>query len=486
MKRTDGHQTRNGQSTKMPTDAIQALSALASRVSLGYKMGFSHQGDRNLNETLGYPTKLSSADLISRWKRQDIARAIVDRPVKATWRGKIYLQEPDIEDSTPLQDSFDVLMRDLNLKREFMRVDRLSQLGHYAVMLLGFDDSGESTWSQAVEGQRELRYVKVISEKNAEISSWEQDTSNPRYGLPRLYNIKLQHPGREEKTTSIQVHYSRVIHVVSDLLEDEVEAEPVIKTAYNRLMDIEKLVGGSAEMFWRGARPGYAGKADKDYQIDEDTEGKLMDQLKEYEHNLRRFLVTEGVDIESLAQQIADPQGHIKVQLMMLSSLTGIPLRILVGSERGELASSEDDSNWKEWVQDRRTETAEPSILKPFIDKMIITGVLPPPKSEEAGYVIMWPDLFTMDEKERADVGSKRASALSSYAREPMAETLLPFEGFLRYVLRMDETEVDHILEMQEQQLEDLLQEDDVLGEEDFEETTGSRAGESGPGESGS
>lgn len=465
MERTNKH-SKTGPSYSDLEKKLQVLSTLTTRIGLGRQMGFSHNGDRDLFKTLGYPEKIESSDLISRWRRQDIARAIVDRPVKATWRGNIELKEPDQEEKTDLELAYAQMENDLSLKSIFMRVDRLAQLGDYAVILLGFDDSSPNTWPLPVtEGERQLRYLKVISEKNAEISTWEQDTSNERFGLPRTYNIKLKHPGEEEKTTSIRVHHSRIIHVVPDKLENEVEGESVLKTAYNRLMDIEKLVGGSAEMFWRGARPGYAGKADPDYKVDTDLEQKMQEQIQEYENDLRRIMVMEGVDFESLAQQVADPKGHIEVQIMMLSALTGIPSRILIGSEQGQLAAGQDSDHWKEWVHDRRTETAEPTIIRPFVKRMLRYGVLPEPLDDLLGYEVSWPDLFTLGEKDKAEVGSKRAAAISSYAREPMAESLVPLEGFLRYIMRLDDQEVTHILEMQENRIDELMEEENELDE---------------------
>lgn len=466
MNRKNGSTNRSAPTYSELENQLQVLSAITNRIALSSRMGFSHGGERDLFSTLGYPKEVSSNDLISRWKRQDIARAIIDRPVQATWRGDIGVVESTEEDETELEKAYKILDNDLGLKRLFMRVDRLAQLGKYAVILLGYDDSSPETWSMPVtSGDRQLRYVRVVSEKNAEISTWEQDNSNARYGLPRLYKIKLRHPGQTTKQASLNVHHSRLIHVAPDLLENEVEAEPIMKTAYNRLMDLEKLIGGSAEMFWRGARPGYAGEAKENYKVDDDVKEKIQKQIEEYENDLRRIMVMEGIDLKNLAQQIADPKGHVEVQMQMISSLTGIPLRILTGSERGQLASGQDDDNWKEWLHDRRTEQSEPVIIRPFIDRMIESGVLPGVKSELEGYQISWPDLFTLGEEEKSKVGKERSDAIARYASEPMAETLVPPEAFLRYVLRMEDNDVNHILEMQKTHMGDIVREEEELEE---------------------
>ncbi len=468
----NGTPKRTSPSRKELEQQLQTLSVLTSRLKMASGLGLSFGGDRDLYETLGYKKSLRTADFIQQWKRHDIARAIVDRPVKKTWQGPVFVTESTEEDETVLEKSFKELEKDLQLKNKFMRVDRLSQLGRYAILLLGFDDSDQETWGQPVStGKRELRYIRVIGEQNAEISTWEQEQDNPRYGLPRLYKVKFRKPGQKDQHTSLTVHHSRVIHVTPDLLEDEIEGIPVIETAFNRLQDLEKLVGGSAEMFWKGARPGYAGNADPDYKLGADVEEKLKEQLDEYEHNLRRFIVSEGIDLKSLAQQISDPKGHVEVQMQMISAVTGIPLRILLGSERGQLASAQDDDNWKEWIYTRRQEQSEPGIVRPFVDKMISHEVLPPIIDQNQDYEVSWSDLFTMSDKEKAEVGKDRAQALANYVKEPMAQQDVPLEGFFRYFLRLDDQEVEHLLELHQGQMEDLLEDEAALEQQIETET---------------
>ena len=126
------------------------------------------------------------------------------------------------------------------------------------------------------------------------------------------------------------------------MLEDEVNGLPRLEAVFNRLLDLEKIVGGSAEMFWRGARPGFQGIVSEGYNMTDEDIDELQKQLDEYEHGLRRFLINRGVSLDALAQQVSDPRNHVDVQLQMISAITGIPRRILTGSERGELASTED------------------------------------------------------------------------------------------------------------------------------------------------
>ena len=265
--------------------------------------------------------------------------------------------------------------------------------------------------------------------------------------MPLIYDI-TDTDAESSTTSQILVHHSRVIHVTDEMLESEVYGTPRLEVVFNRLMDLEKLVGGDAEMFWRGARPGYHGKLDKDFQMTPAFKEDLKDQINEYEHDLRRILISEGLDLTALAQQISDPTPHVDVQIQMIAAEKGIPKRILTGSERGELSSTQDKEEWLTYVQSRREEFAEPKIVRPFVDRCIEYGILP--AAGEDGYTIKWQDLFAISEKERVEIGKIRAEALSKYAASPMAEMTIPPDEFLKYFLGLTKEEVELIQEARE------------------------------------
>lgn len=438
---------------------IQVLSALVARMALANQLGTQqYGGDRDIYQALGYMTDIKFSDYFGRYIRQDIAKAIIDRPVAVTWRGDIRIMESKESEDTPLEKAWVDLDRLLGLKSRLARLDRLTGIGKYGVLLLGLNDvqQTEDFVKPVTGGTKKLLYVKPLSSESAQILEYETDPSNERYGLPTIYSITIQEMENGSSRT-IRVHYSRVIHIVDDILESEVEGNPRLEVVFNRLMDLEKLVGGDAEMFWRGARPGYAGKLDKDYQITTATMEDLQDQIDEYEHNLRRILVNEGLDLQSLAQQIADPATHVDIQIQMISAVTGIPKRILTGSERGELASTQDKSEWLEFVQTRRDEYAEPRILRPLIDKLIELGVLP--KAGEEGYTILWSDLFAMSKKDKVEIGRTRTEALRAYASQPMTEAIVSPEAFFQFFLGLDEDEINLIEEMRDSEISNEVRE---------------------------
>jgi hypothetical protein len=53
--------------------------------------------------------------------------------------------------------------------------------------------------------------------------------------------------------------------------------------------------------------------------------------------------------------------------MALISAGTGIPQRVLMGSEQGKLAAKQDRANWDNRVTDRQTDFAGPLVLRPFV-----------------------------------------------------------------------------------------------------------------------
>ena len=449
---------KSDKDTQTQLKRIQALSTLVSRATLSGRMGQQYGTDvgtysRDIYEALGYPLELTYQDFVTRYVRQDIARAVIDKPVDGSWQGGCLIQESTDED-TALEKSWKSLIQreELNVFGKLNRLDKLVGIGSYGVLLFGLDDVAQKDqFALPITAGKssQLMYLQPLSEDSAKISQWETKTANPRYGQPLYYDVTLAQPG-SDSTTNLRVHFSRVLHIPGEILEGSVEGASRLLPIYNRLFDLEKLVGGSAEMFWRGARPGYKAKVEPDFTLTTDDEDDFKDQLDEYEHNLRRFLVAKGMDIDSLETQVADPSSHVDVQIQMISAQTGIPKRILTGSERGELASTQDLTSWYSLLQARRENYLPGSILRPFIRKCQDIGVLAPVKSEEAGYSFVWTPLFEKSDAEKAEVGKIRATALNQYAAQPMAEAIVPPEAFYKYFLGLEQDQIDMITKLQE------------------------------------
>ena len=207
-----------------------------------------------------------------------------------------------------------------------------------------------------------------------------------------------------------------MIHVAEGLLENEVYGEPRMKKVFNRLEDLDKIVGSSAEGFWQQAAPTYNLSPKKDFEFSATAMTAAAEELQKVMHNMQRYMASEGVDVETLSGTIASPKDAFDVVISIVSGKTGIPKRILLGSERGELASSQDEANWLGRVGQRQQQHVEPHILRALIQRFIDINALPAPASGEYG--VKWDQLFYLNELETAMVRMRNGLAVKNMTGE--------------------------------------------------------------------
>ena len=424
-----------GYSSGTSADEVKELLVKASglRSELSNRFGYKAS---SLYTALDYPTTLTYDDYRQRYKRQDIANRVVSAPVKYTWSKEPYVSETAEED-TVFEREYEAFAKETNLYFWLRKADLLASLGRFSVLFLGFDDDSEDI-SYPAENIKGINYLNALPENRVGISLWDIDPNSPRFGLPNAYQINFI--SGDAGTATRLVHWTRVIHIAENTLESEVYGIPFMEPIYNRLLGLDKLCGGSPEMYWRGARPGYTAQAMQDSIVNQSQLNSIKQELTNYVNDMQRFLFVEGVDIKALAPQVVSPKEHVEVQLQMIAAATGMPIRMLTGSERGELASSQDERAWLKLIEQRRESVAKEIILEPLIDRLIALGVLPTPTTD---YTVTWDPLVVLEEKDKAEIGRLRTEALSQYVSTPGASTVVPENLFLKRELSFSDEEIE-------------------------------------------
>jgi len=380
---------------------LHALSLALDRYNMRTQAGLTYGTDRDLYATLGSKTKLEPKDYRERYERGGITERIVEAYPGGTWSGGATIVEdpkPDVD--TPFELAVVELFKRLDVWSIVQRADILAGLGRYSVLLIG--EAGKlNTELKRVTSADKVLYLTPYSEEFAKIEKSVSSTSDPRFGLPELYTLTFGDTKLNRK-----VHHSRVIHVAEGLLTNDVMGKPRLRAVWNYLDDLEKIVGGGSEAAWKRADPGIQADLDPDVEMDTDDEAALEDEIDEYMHGLRRFMRTRGVNLNMLQTQVAAFGGNATAVLQLISATTGIPHRILTGSERGELASTQDRNNWNDRITERRRDFAIP-LVSALIDKLIAINALPEPSE----YEVTWPEIEELDESEKATVTATLAGA---------------------------------------------------------------------------
>lgn len=374
-----------------------AAATLLERAKFMRQIGMTFNGQRNVWEVLGYPKDITTEMYREQYERGGLMGCVVDIPVDATWKGRGELRETDnVKRDTVFEKAWDELSQRLNIWSTFQRVDKLSRLGNYAVLLIGAP--GELDQELPSGKPEQLFYLQPFSQEDAKVEESETSAKNPRFGQPTKYKLKRTDVSSPELQRP--VHWSRIVHIAENLLDDEVNGRPALQRVWNDFENLEKVKGGGSESFWLRANQGLHLDIDKDMQLKDanDMIEKLKEQADAYKHQLTRWLRTRGVSVETLGSEVADFKNPAELLLTLIAGTARIPKRILTGSEMGELASSQDRDNFADIVDDRRTSHASPNIVRRTVDRLIKYKYLPTPKEP---YWVEWPER-TMSEADRA------------------------------------------------------------------------------------
>jgi hypothetical protein len=402
-----------------------------------------------------YLLNITIQDYRTMFDRLGLARRAVE-----IWPDECWQMSPNVyEHKDPKLTDFEKAWNDLQTEFAMCsllhRADVLSGIGAFGIVLLGINDgkqlhepvAGVSEVTGKIEPNkdRELLYLRTFDESVLTIDALEDNVANPRYGKPRIYSIQYQEPGgKVSKITTTKVHWSRVIHIADNRESSETYGTSRLQSIYNNLSDIKKVSGGSAEMFWKGGFPGYLFELSPEAiqlgaELDVDS---IKEQLKLYFDGLQRYLGLQGgVTGKSLSPQVADPVGHVDIQLKLIALSLGVPYRLLLGTEEAKLASVQDKRTWNSRVARRQINYLTPMVVRPFVDRLVGLGVLPTPEQ----YVVDWPDLNATTDDDIAKVALNRTDAFAKYVQGDVHMLMSPRE-YLTVVHKMTEAEADAVL----------------------------------------
>jgi hypothetical protein len=415
----------NGNATTVPpwmTPILRSFQAVTSRLGLSHRLGSTHDGLREMEEVFGYKDRLTYADFKHVYSRGGLGQRIVTFWPEATWSQPPRVRDdPEAADPTPFEQAWETFAERLGLYRRLAHADVLAQLGHYAGILIGV--RGQDVLSQPATPVRSLDdilFLQPYSEELLQIETFGSDPSQPEYGKPLTYRL-LSGTSQDSADASLRrptragviVHASRVLHVPGQrgLDDPDIYGVPILEAIYNTLVDQMKEVGGAGEMFYRDAKGRYVAEARDGFRLSAEDREFLEQEAAEWQHGMRDFLRVMGLDVKQLGGIVADPSNHFTVGMQIICGTIGVPLRILLGTERGSLASSQDENDVLRGATRRQVTYAEPLALRPFTEKVfaIVPAMQPPQRP-----VVEWPNLWALSEIQQAEVMKNRAQAVQA------------------------------------------------------------------------
>lgn len=384
--------------------AIDGIRMRLAQASLGYT------GKRDHYRDFGWPKELRFVDFKRMYERNSLATAAVDKTVAKTWETNPALWEHERPLESRLEKEIAEHFEDFNIWRGMMETDRRSMVGQYAAFIMMLAD--EKPFDQPVErvapGITSLLGVVPCWENQLKPVTYNEDQLSPDYGKPIMFEFTEYARDNPATHRTIRVHADRVIVWSED---GTLDGRSVLEPGYNDLLDAEKVRGAGGEGFWKTARGApiiEAGEGQSPASVAKNmgvTPAELIDkinnQLDDFQQGFDKGLMLGGMTAKPLQISLPNPDGFHSIPVNCFAASVNMPVRILLGNQTGERASTEDAKEWAKANMARRSNLAVP-VIRGFIRRLVKFGILP-----DVRWTIGWDDLTEATAAEKLDRSAK-------------------------------------------------------------------------------
>ncbi|WP_313030467.1 anti-CBASS protein Acb1 family protein [Brucella sp.] len=402
---------------------IRALANAAARRLDVMFPGFFATAKHNHYADFGYPEFISFDMLYGMYCRNGVGAAGVDKTILKTWQDAPFLQEKQRDGSegnatkeTPLEKDIRERFTDLRVWSRIAEADRRSLVGRYGGLILRLADS--KTFSEPVDTVPGgiLGLVEVIPawEGQLQVSQWDTDEKSQTYGQPLMYQFNEATVGDNTGTQprQFQLHPDRVVIWSRD---GTMDCKSLLEPGYNDLLTLEKISGAGGEGFWKNAKSAPVLEVDPEAKIEEmakamgipveELADKMNEQVEDWQKGFDKLLMIQGMQAKSLSVTLPSPEHFFAIALQSFAASISMPVKILVGSQTGERASTEDANEWAQTNMSRRNNTVRPNIMD-FVNRLERFKILP-----EKDWYLDWSDLTEASMTEKIDRVTKMADA---------------------------------------------------------------------------
>jgi hypothetical protein len=340
----------------------------------------------------GYPDEITFELAYDAYNRAPLGRAAVEKTVSKTWQDYPFLQEYQRDGTKDGDQGETKTEADIRKRFDALRVwqhlaecDRRGLVGAYSGLILRLGD--DKQFRDPVDRVRGglLGLIEVIPawEGQLTVSEWDTDEKSEGYGQPKMFSYREGAVGQQKQPRNFEIHPDRVIIWSRD---GTLNGRSALEPGYNALLDMEKVRGGSGEGFYKNAKSGLSLEIDKDAKLADmaqaagvettDLVDKIGDQVRDFNRGFDQHLLMQGIKATPIQVTLPSPEHHFAIGLQSFAATFLMPAKILIGSQTGERASTEDANEWATVNMARRKDTAIPGIMT-FVQRLVRFAILP-------------------------------------------------------------------------------------------------------------
>lgn len=401
-----------------PTYLEMAVNAATRRLSSMFP-GYFQDAKHNHYTDFGYPEYLDFGLLYAIYTRNGLAAAAVQKLAQKTWQDNPELYETEQPRESQLEAQIRQKFADLRLWQKLHDADVMAMVGGYSGVIFRYADGKrfQEPVDRVPGGLDGVVEVIPAWRGQLQVAEWDTDEMSLTYGQPTMFQFiesAIDTSGSVASTTyktrSFLVHPDRLMVWSRD---GSVHARSILEPGYNDLMTMEKISGAGGEGFWKNAKSAPVLSVDKDGDIrsmaeamgvapDEVTDA--MDaQVSAFQKGFDAVLLLQGMKAETLGVTLPSPEHFFNIALQSFAASVDIPLKVLVGNQTGERASTEDAASFNQTCMSRRTSIAKPSIQM-LVNRFESVGILP-----KRDWTIHWSDLTESSISDKIDRADKMA-----------------------------------------------------------------------------
>jgi len=321
------------------------------------------------------------------------------------------------EDDNTLDQAVQKVLLNLNAKKELTRAFIFERRYGTSIILYSTTKASPSeTWvdpiyevneegTRAYKGERKIVALTPYPKTKFSIQSYDTDEESIQLGKPKIYDIR-----RGSNITSIQAHYSRLLHIATNIDEDPIWGKSRVDGIYDDSTGYRNLRWAQYQAWWR------VGTGFAHMTFPNATRDQIQTWIKSGYFNdifTRAFFVSgqgkEDIQFKGVANNLVNPTPFNDTALHNFSMGTGIPKNLLIGAQAGSISGSQTNLTAYDKLISGEQELAEP-FVRALINTLMDLGQIDFDR-ETKEYKVIWAPTFEKSKRETAQIELLREQA---------------------------------------------------------------------------
>lgn len=378
----------------------------------------------------GWPETVTFDFLYRMYTRNGLAAAAADRLSLRTWKTLPEFWESENPEESEKELDLRQRLEDIRGWQALIETDLRAFVGGYSGAILRLADNKKFNEPVEKVGGGVDGLVEIVPAWAGQIAvkRWDENTESATYGRPLMYEFRESEVPSANKSTgapqnrNFEVHPDRLLLWSAD---GTIFPHSNLEPGYNSLIDVEKIVGAGGEGFWKNAKNAPVLTAENNFDpvtmaaalgtTPDMIKDAMSERVQDYQMGFDKMLMLQGIKAETLGITLPQPNEFFMMAANMFAASVSMPVRVLIGNQTGERASTEDQIDFNQTCMSRRERVVLP-MLRELLNRLEKWGII-----AEKDWVIHWDSLLDSSPSEKM-IRAKSMAEINTAMQSPMGD----------------------------------------------------------------